>query len=253
MLKTPTARNIAITLPVLSVFFLLAHWYLPVHSAGSDAHIESLIDKLASKNSPPDFPPHLMLNDFLKDPGEWKREHQQTVSAAYYELKSMGKSAFPYLIKHMSDERYSHERSWSIFVSHTVGDACRFIIESQVCPAGMGYKSRESPKGMIMGHEVHFESYVKSKYGSYAAWWRNNRSKSILEMRVAFSEWRIGKEKRIGFVDEKQQKRMQKSFERMRVEAAKPPQKMALPAPDWYSVDAIELEIILFKERILEK
>lgn len=102
----------------------LTYWYLPVHLVGSNTPIESLIDRLASKNSPPEFPgvpPHLYFDELLKNPGGWDADAQKPVSDAYYELKSIGKKAFPYLIKHFDDNRYSHERSYSTFVSHSVG------------------------------------------------------------------------------------------------------------------------------------
>lgn len=83
----------------------------------------------------------------------------------------------------------------------------------------MSYHSRKSPNGVVMGSEVLWEAYVKSKYGSYAAWWRSNRHSSVLTMRVKFCNWRIAEEKRYGFISDDQKAGMSKSFERMLAEA----------------------------------
>lgn len=153
----------------------------------------------------------------------------------------------------MDDDRYSHERSFSTFVSHTVGNACKFLIEEQIDPRGLSYKSRETPNGNVMGHDVLFEAYVESNYGSYAAWWRNNQNQTLLEMRVEFCNWRINKEKRIGFVDDEQKIGMLKSFDRMLNDAKKPPSEMPLLIPDWYTVDAIVIDSKMLKQYQLAK
>ena len=249
-MKLLSKRNLTI---VALVLFLctLAYWYAPVNFAGSNPKIESLVNQLASTNSQPKFPsdpPHFYLDEFLENPGDWNPDAQRAVSDAYYELKSMGKDAFPHLIKHFGDNRYSHERSYSTFISHTVGDACQFLIDEQVDPRGMSYKSRDTPTGNTMGHAVMLEAYVQSKYGSYAAWWRNNKNLSLTEMRVNFCNWRINKEKRLGFVDADQRDGMMDSFERMLENAKSIPDDMPLPPPDWYTVDAIVMDIKMFRQ-----
>ena len=254
-MKLLSRRNLIIVVLALCTC-ILGYWYAPIHFAGSDPEIESLIDQLASTNSPPDFPgdpPHFYLEDFLANPGDWNSDAQRTVSKAYYELKSMGKDVFPYLIKHFGDNRYSHERSYSTFISHSVGDACQFLIDEQIDPRGISYKSRETPTGTTMGYAVQFEAYVKSKYGSYAAWWRNNRNLSLVEMRVDFCKWRINKEKQLGFVDDDQRNRMLETFDRMLENAKSRPDQMPLPPPDWYTVDAIVMDITMFRQNEIAK
>ena len=249
-MKLLSKRNLIIIVVTLCAC-ALGYWYAPIHFVGSNPKIESLINELASANSPPEFPgdpPQFYLDDFLESPGGWSPDAQRPVSEAYYELKSMGKDAFPHLIKHFGDKRYSHERSFSTFVSHTVGDACQFLIDEQIDLRGMSYKSRETPAGNAMGHEVLFEAYVKSKYGTYAAWWRNNRTLSLKEMRLDFCNWRINKEKRLGFIDDNQRNEMMDSFDRMLENAKSNPDKMALPPPDWYTIDAIVVEIKKFRQ-----
>ena len=249
-MKLLSKRNLIIIVLALCAS-TLGYWYAPIHFAGSNSQIESLVDKLASTNPPPEFPgdpPHFYLNEFLENPGDWNPEAQRAVSDAYYELKSMGKDAFPYLIKHFGDKRYSHERSYSTFISHSVGDACQFLVDEQIDTRGLSYKSRDTPTGNSMGHAVLFEAYVKSNYGTYAAWWRNNNNLSLTEMRLEFCNWRINKEKRLGFVDDNQENGMMDSFDQMLQNAKSAPDTMPLPPPEWYTVDAIVMNIKMFRQ-----
>ena len=99
-----------------------------------------------------------------------------------------------------------------------------------------------------MGHAVLFEAYVKSNYGTYAAWWRNNNNLSLTEMRLEFCNWRINKEKRLGFVDDNQENGMMDSFDQMLENAKSAPDTMPLPPPEWYTVDAIVMNIKMFRQ-----
>lgn len=244
LLRMKLSKRNLIILALTLLACILGYWYAPIHFAGSNPKIELLIDQLASANTPPKFPgspPHFFEDEFLANPGDWNPAAQRPVSQAYYELKTIGKAAFPYMIKNLGDKRYSHERSYSTFVSHTVGDACRFLIGEQVTPSGgYGYKCRDTAGGgSATGYEASFEAYIKSKYGSYAAWWRNSRNLSLVEMRIKFCNWKIEKEKQLGFADEAQRDSMLEAFDRMLESAKSPPDKMPLPAPQGYSVDAI--------------
>ena len=208
--------------------------------------VDTLIEKLASANQPPKWPgspPHFHLREFLENPNGWTAEAQTPVSNAYYELKTIGKDAFPYLIAQFEDNRYSHERSHATLVSHTVGDACRFLIAEQIDPRGISYKTRESPSGVIGGHEVLFATYVEENFGTYQTWWHTNKLKNVRDMKRDFCKWRIAKEIRLGFTDNEQKERMESHFERLEELANQQPKKMELPPPDWYTVDAIVMDI----------
>ena len=67
-------------------------------------------------------------------------------------------------------------------------------------------------------------------------------------MRVNFCNWRINKEKRLGFIDDDQRDGMMNSFDRMLENAKSVPDKMPLPPPDWYTVDAIVTDIKMFRQ-----
>ena len=226
---------------------LILYWYLPINVVGWDSRVDGLINRLASANAPiegiSDW--SFDLRNFLdNNPGSWDPDAQKPVSDAYYELKSMGKEAFPYLIKHFDDDRYSHVKSSSVYYSVTVGDACQDLIDQQVGMGGVGYKWRDAPKGSDL-EIFDFENYVKSNYGSYAAWWRNNRTRTLPEMSIAYCNWRISQEERVGFVDDDQATSMRSSFKRLLSDAEKPPDEMPLPPPDWYTIDELVIEIQL--------
>ena len=235
---------------VLSLLLLLVlfgfYRYAPINFAGTNKEIDLLIDQLASKNADPNIPDNPGLfdkNKFLEDTGEWDPSDQKPVSDAYYKLKAMGKDAFPFLLNHFDDQRYSHQRVSATFYPVSVGEACRHIIDEQVDPRGMMYKSRESPNGSEMG--FHFEAYVRKQFGSYAAYVRANRTTSLRDMRIEVAKSRIAHEKSAGFVSEEQRNQMLGSLERLLENARQKPETLELPVPDDFTIDALVYSIQL--------
>ena len=64
-------------------------------------------------------------------------------------------------------------------------------------------------------------------------------------MSIAYCNWRISQEERVGFVDDDQATSMRSSFKRLLSDAEKPPDEMPLPPPDWYTIDELVIEIQL--------
>jgi hypothetical protein len=183
----------------------LGYLYSPIMFVVPRPDINGLINQLASENEPPVFPGsprHFFQREFFQNPGSWDPAKQQKVTDAYSKLQAMGTDAFPYLINKFEDDRYSHEHCSSTYTSVSVGQACKRLIERQVDIRGIRYKSRETPGGSGMG--LDFDEYVYSNYGSYAAWWRINRFRSLKQMRIAVVRWRISEEKWRGFVSTEQ-------------------------------------------------
>ena len=237
MLSNRKTRFAVIGLLLFSGLFVV-YRYAPIHFVGANEDVDSLVEQLASANQPPAVDePLFNLGEFFNNPGGWDLKAQKRVSDAYYKLRAMGKEAFPYLINHFDDDRYSHHRSWSTFYPVSVGEACKLLIHEQVDIRGIMYKARESPNGNVIGYE--FDEYVRSHFGSYAAWWRANRNRSLREMRVATVEWRIEKEKAYGFISDEQTDSILSELERVRQKAERKPEVLELPPPDWYTVDEL--------------
>lgn len=214
----------------------LAWRYSPFILVGPNPRIEALIEKLASESPPPVFersPPSIVSRrKVIENPGEWNPVAQKAVSDAYYELRSMGKVAFPYLINHFGDDRYSHERSWASYYEVSVGLACEYLIDEQLDVCGPMYKMRETPNGNLMGCD--FGELVQSQFGSYAAWWRLNRNLSLREMRIATVKWRIQREKEFGFVSKEEENRILGQLAEALSVANEEYEPPAMPPPDVY-------------------
>ena len=235
---------------LLLALSLLAWRYAPINFVGSNPRIDALIEKLASESPLPVFersPPSIVSRQkVIENPGDWNPLAQKSVSHAYYELRSMGKEAFPYLINHFGDDRYSHERSSASFYEVSVGLACKYLIDGQLDVCGPMYKSRETPNGNLLGCD--FDEYVRSQFGSYAAWWRLNRNLSLREMRIATVEWRIQREKEFGFVAKEENSILSQLAEALSKanEEYEPPK---MPPPDVYRwiVDELAYDYICWQ------
>lgn len=159
----------------------------------TEKQIQALVEKLASKNSPPAR--NAEFSQRLDRPKDWKDRHEQAVRDARKQLLDFGKTAFPVLLDNLGDERYSLTESYSIEVNHTVGQVCGIIIKDNVDRAGIRYKSRIGADGR--NHQP--PDFISQKYqGDLKRWWRDNRAKSLREMRVDVLKWVIAEEKRIG-------------------------------------------------------
>jgi hypothetical protein len=162
--------------------------------------IEALINKLASTNKDPNPRP---ARPFVRLPKDYDYKAQQIVSDAEEKLKSMGKDAFPILIEHFNDERYSKSMSTSLLRSFTVGEICQKIIENQVDLAGMNYKMR-------IGADGNFHPFSRNYFAKYYAqgatrevalkkWWEENQQQSLKEMQIVGLRSAIEHERKIGF------------------------------------------------------
>lgn len=177
------------------------------HSVGQ-SEASRLIEELASNYKPlhPNgYHGEAMYGVFGADdekPDARRIEDAKRVRAAYESLQAMGMAAFPALISACNDERYSFSGVYAAWRNHTVGDACRMIIEGQVDFYGYGYKSRDCPTG---GHLVK-PSYFWNKDGAgdLRKWWTERQGRSLHELQIETLQWTIQKEENAGFIDEQQ-------------------------------------------------
>jgi len=166
------------------------------------AAIERLIADLRSPNRDP----NPRREPFTGYPKDYDVAAQKSVEAARQKLLALGTEAFPALIDHADDAAYSLSISTSILASQSVGEVCRQIIESQISPVVMTYKSRPGADGKWHG----FPSFRAIQYlrgRTYREvlqeWWQMDQSRQLRDMQIEALRWQIDHEQKIGFASAK--------------------------------------------------
>lgn len=153
--------------------------------------ISGLIETLASPNKPP----RLRGDDDPVYPLGFERAAQERVFAAKQKLAEKGVAAFPKIIKHLRDARYSDTVAYAEYVNLTVGRVCEQIIAQQVLPKNVWrYKTRRGKDGQW--HRP--PNYLEAE-GGVEKWWSVRSTKSLREMRIEALQWTIEQEQKIGF------------------------------------------------------
>lgn len=180
----------------------------PEPTGRSDTHAEKprtaedLILQLRSANKDPN-PNRDMSLLLLPEDYDW--EAQEEVGVAYRKLIALGKDAFPALIDHVNEPAYSLSRSMSIMRSFSVGEVCFMILEDQVDLGKMNYKGRPGSDGKSHQFKGYFSQFSGGRWYSQdglRAWWRGHRQMTLREMQVEALQWRIERERAIGFPGE---------------------------------------------------
>jgi hypothetical protein len=160
--------------------------------------VPGLIEALASSEAPPKHKGPLedspLFFPELDDPA------QARVLAARRKLEEKGAAAFPQLIAHLGDKRYSCTQEYAALVNLSVGNVCEQMIESQVQP-GMRYKSRNGIDG-----KGHMSPHFINSRGGVKKWWSTRSTMSLREMKIEALEWTIAEEEKTGFPDPKDRK-----------------------------------------------
>lgn len=154
------------------------------------AKIEELIEELASSNDPKLLIPSGIS---LKTPPEWDHKAQARVSKAATSLVEKGPSAFPQLIAHARDKRFSFvNKSINDAMSkESVGKACERIIEVQVDVfEQIGIYPGLYPSyfwSVVLGDpDLNGEAEA-----SLENWWKKRKDKSLVELQIESVEWAI--------------------------------------------------------------
>jgi hypothetical protein len=135
------------------------------------------------------------------------------VSNAIVRLKEMGPSIFPYLIKHLRDDRYSYSDIVAAWLNHPVRDAVIEIL-SDGHYMFSGYKSRKTLVGSA--DYLSFEDCLTARNPEKWAAWASGKSR--LQIQMDFIDWCISEEQKRGFMDEQQRKAVLGNYERAREE-----------------------------------
>lgn len=134
------------------------------------------------------------------------------VDTAFKYLRELGPAAFPSLVKHLGDDRYSYSDVGEAWENHRVGDAIVEILDDGYYMHS-GYKWRKTPSGSG-GRYISFDDYLMAKGAEAWAEWAKSRSR--LEIQIDFIDWCISKENERGFVDETQKKQIIQIYESAR-------------------------------------
>lgn len=138
--------------------FAAATLAVPAGSGAADpspAEIRALVERLASSNQRPAAYPEVRRPSAHYPPG-YNEAAQQTVRQAYQELQRLGPKAFPELIEHLDDPRYSLTGDTAnVERNVNVGFLCRWLLERQICPfhpvvAGEGYTTGKAAYGNLV-------------------------------------------------------------------------------------------------------
>jgi hypothetical protein len=135
-----------------------------------NGEIERLIDRLASKNPMP------------KKGSKELSPHEKRIWKSVDELHQFGVRAFPQLIAHFDDARFSFSEdslSSKAVHHHSVGYLCHEIVDSQVT------KYVSWAVGDPRGSPGYGRGIFPRNKKDAEAWWQSNRNKELWELQVA--------------------------------------------------------------------
>ncbi len=169
------------------------------HADGKERRTaEDLILQLrsANKNPNPNGEPFIGL------PEDYDWEAQKEVTDARRKLVALGKDAFPALIDHVDEPAYSLSFSTAIMRAFSVGEVCFMILKDQVDLGEMNYKFRPGSDGKDHVFKGYFSQFSGGRWYSQdglRTWWRGHRQMTLREMQVEALQWRIERERAVGF------------------------------------------------------
>ena len=176
-------------------------------STSSD--IEALIEKLAiSEQLAGDFPVYTPSRNTPKT------DKRIVAYDAADKIKSYGKLAFPYLLKHLGDKRQSV--AFRRVIPHDVADACYCIIRSQVFLLPESYHGsfyRKGADGENHGRPYFLKPALFTPQ-TIESWLAERRDMTLSEMQIEALQWLIEKEKEIGFQNKEDKKKFLYPLER---------------------------------------
>jgi hypothetical protein len=155
--------------------------------------MKDLVEKLASPNPAPKYG-----NGDVAYPKNYDKKKQEQVYDARLKIYQLGTKAFPYLLAHIDDERYSFvgdsgptDQTW------TVGKHSRDIVRSQVEAYSNWWSfsagaEDEDPRSRER-RPSYCAQFFKDKKTA-AAWWEKHQSKTLYEIQVEALQWVIAEE-----------------------------------------------------------
>jgi hypothetical protein len=167
---------------------------------GGDAQVDELVSHLVSTKPAP-FPSgsiRMTVNSY----------ETPEVAQAMDSLIKLGHKAFPALVTHLRDDRYSYSYILSAWINFSVGDAVVAIL-SDGLDLPYDYKSRPTPSGEKPG--LYFKDYLLERGPEKWADWAKDRKRA--EIQTDFFHWGLAKEKQRGFVNDEQRKEIVNAYQ----------------------------------------
>lgn len=144
-----------------------------------DSDPRSLVDRLVSLNSEPAYARAEHGGYEVTYPKDFDREKEKLVLVAWTSLIEIGTRAFPVLIDHLGDQRYSYTSVGNSPPTYTVGRVCREILITQVCV-----------HNAILGREPGRDGYFPTNE-KIREWWNTNRRRTLREMQLEAARWAL--------------------------------------------------------------
>lgn len=134
------------------------------------------------------------------------------VEASIRKLQELGPSAFPHLLKHLDDDRYSYSDepfisgvNGSGWMNHTVGEAVDLMLTNELSWVG-GYKIRDGAYGKAH-MPLTIGDYIETR-GGMEAWVAAVKDRSRVEVFTEFIDWCVAEEKKRGFPNKEDEERV---------------------------------------------
>jgi hypothetical protein len=189
MVLASCSREEAAALPVPAT-----HPSQPSRKSSTEARVRSLVELLVSPVPPP-CPDDVENGCRPKDrsgrgayrTGEDFYEDPQ-VNRARRELISLGTTAYPELVHHLHDKRYSFSRIVAEWNDYTVGDVVREVLAEDVEYLPVSYVPLTGQKSP----DFSFEDYLNEQ--DLPAWAELAASTTKQSLRILYIEWFIEKE-----------------------------------------------------------
>lgn len=162
-----------------------------------DTQIEALIEQLTSPNQQPPGDTSIDPRDLDPISTDYDKKAQKKVMAAWERLAAMGEKAFPSLIAHLGDGRYSYTyvTGPGARYNQSVGDACAKILGNSI----NAYRPLARP--LFTGKTPEFFPYAVNVVNRYKTsadlkkWFAERRGKELWELQVEAARWAIENEK----------------------------------------------------------
>jgi len=157
--------------------------------------VEQLIAALVSPNKEPEC--EESTDDLPRYPIDYDHAGQERVIKARDTLLSRGKNAFPKVMKHIEDTRYSfnEEIEPHFCINFDVGHVCYriFLVQLEVYDPLMIYQNPTDPNRF----------WVPREPRNLEKWWKERENLSLREIQLEGAKWAYARQKQTNFLKEK--------------------------------------------------